>query len=56
MKSFASTPDDLREMLNPKPVGDTKKSHVHEAVKEPEPDFEEMQRFVENPDYRKVFK
>ena len=45
--AVAST--DLREALRPQPRGEPVNMHVVPAVKEPEPDFDEMQRIIQGP-------
>ena len=52
----AVTPRQLRELLNPKPVGETVNPHVHEAVKEPTRDYEKLNRDVRDVDFRKLIK
>jgi hypothetical protein len=39
---------DLEQLFRPKPVGEPVNMHVVERVKEPEPDFEAMQRIIES--------
>jgi hypothetical protein len=48
----SSTIRDAREVVNPKPVGEAVRSHVHQPVKQPTPDFEKLNRIVRNPDVR----
>jgi hypothetical protein len=51
---FSYGADDLRDVIDPKPVGEPVNPHVKEAVAEPQPNFDEMQRFIEDPEYRKA--
>jgi hypothetical protein len=56
MQSVAAlSSEDLTKVFNPKPVGEPVNAHVQTPTPEPTVDYEEIGRFIGNPDFRKVF-
>ena len=47
--------EDLTKVFNPKPVGEPVNTHVQTPPPAPKVDYDEIGRFIENPDFRKVF-
>lgn len=49
MASVAQAATKLRDLIRPKGTGEPVNAHVIEQVKVPQPDFDAMQRIIEQP-------
>ncbi len=49
MTSVAQAANKLRDLIRPKSAGEPVNTHIIEQVKVPQPDFDAMQRIIEQP-------
>ena len=53
---MAMATEDYAKLFNPKPVGEVADHHVHRHVPVMQPNYDELKKLAEHPDYREIFK